>query len=89
METIIRKITIESIAPKSIIREVNKPTLSQIRFHRQYGRRSLYNEMRELEKQFSWCVKKDEPARWFRLQDELGDIYRSVMHYHADHRIGS
>jgi len=79
----------ESIAPKSIIQEVNKPTLSQIRFHRQYGRRSLYNEMRELEKQFSWCVKKDEPARWLRLQDELEDIYRSVMHYHAYHRIGS
>jgi hypothetical protein len=89
METITRKITMESIAPQSTIREVNKPTLSQIRFQRRYGRRSLYNEMRELEKQFSWCVKNDEPARWFRLQDELGDIYRRVMKYHADHNIGS
>jgi hypothetical protein len=71
----------ESIAPKSIIRKVKKPTLLQIRFHRQYGRRSLYNEMRELEKQFSRCVKSNEPARWFRLQDELGDVYRRVMKY--------
>jgi hypothetical protein len=51
-------------------------------WHHRVTRIQIYNEMRELEKQFSWTSKIDQPARWFRLQDELGYIYKQIMQYY-------
>jgi hypothetical protein len=45
-------------------------------------RQVIYQEMIELEKAFKYCNRDEQPGRWFRLQEDLGDVYRRMMKYY-------
>jgi hypothetical protein len=38
--------------------------------------------MINLETAFKYCDRDKHPGRWFRLQEELGEIYSRVMRYY-------
>lgn len=47
-------------------------------------RKGIYQEMIDKERAFKYCDRDKQPGRWFRLQEELGDIYRRVMKYYKN-----
>lgn len=51
-------------------------------WHHSSGRQEIHQKMINLETAFKYCDRDKQPDRWFRLQEELGDIYRRVMKYY-------
>ena len=54
-------------------------TLQQLSFQRRNNRRELENDIKDVERQFKYCSKVEEPGRWFTLQDELGELYKKLI----------
>ena len=46
------------------------------------GRQEIYQKMINLETAFKYCDRDIQPGRWFRLQEELGDVYWRVIKYY-------
>jgi hypothetical protein len=51
-------------------------------WHISTERQAICQEMIELEKAFKYCNRDEQPGRWFRLQEDLGDVYRRMMKYY-------
>ena len=51
-------------------------------WHHASGRQEIHLKMKELENAFKYCDRDKYPGRWFRLQEELGDIYERIMKYY-------
>ncbi len=55
------------------------PTLRQLRFQRKYRRSEVEEEIKDLEREFQFTKKSNDPGQWFYLQDQLGEAYRKLM----------
>ena len=51
-------------------------------WHQRSGRQEIFQQMINLEKAFKYCDRDENPGRWFRLQEELGDVYRRIMKFY-------
>ena len=52
-------------------------------WHISTERQAICQEMINMETAFKYCDRDKQPGRWFRLQEELGDVYRRVMKYYG------
>jgi hypothetical protein len=55
------------------------PTLQQLQFEQIHHRRTMENDIKDLEREFQFCNREEEPGRWFTLQNELRIIYTKYM----------
>lgn len=62
--------------------QILKPTFNQVILHRRFSKKSTKEEIIELEKEFQNTNKIEDPVKWFRLQEELGLLYKRLMKYY-------